>query len=144
MGQSVYNFVQNFQDMFIIKVNTLTSFPNNLSNLELNLINQQLEDISSKLQELSTLTRLGSEENLKEYKQIIEVLNTKLEYIEDKFDFYLYSMILFSTQGFIDEALAVLTVLIRRKTHLDYFVDADDYRIQLEPALNIEMKKNKY
>ena len=79
MGQSVYNFVQNFQDMFIIKVNTLTSFPNNLSNLELNLINQQLEDISSKLQELSTLTRLGSEENLKEYKQIIEVLNTKLE-----------------------------------------------------------------
>lgn len=64
----------------------------------------------------------------------------KLEYIEDKFDFYLYSMILFSTQGFIDEALAVLTVLIRRKTHLDYFVDADDYRIQLEPALNIEMK----
>lgn len=90
MGQSVYNFVQNFQDMFIIKVNTLTSFPNNLSNLELNLINQQLEDISSKLQELSTLTRLGSEENLKEYKQIIEVLNTKLEYIEDLSDMLLY------------------------------------------------------
>jgi len=90
MSVSVQDFIQNFQDMFVLKTNTVTSFPNNLSNIELNLINNQLTDISNRLLSLSELTKKGSEENLKEYIQIIEILNNKLDYIEDLSDMLLY------------------------------------------------------
>lgn len=90
MSVSVQNFIQNFQDMFVLKTNTVDSFPNNLSNIELNLINSQLNDISNRLLTLSELTKNGSEENLQEYMKIIEVLNNKLDYIEDLSDMLLY------------------------------------------------------
>lgn len=90
MSLNVQNFIENFQDMFVIKVNTLTSFPNNLSNIELNLINSQLEDITNRLTTLSELTVKGSKENLEEYIKIIEILHKKLDYIEDLSDMLMY------------------------------------------------------
>lgn len=90
MGKSVQNFIQNFQDMFITKVTTLQSFPNNLSNIELMLIDQQLTDISERLSNLVSITKDCTEENLEEYKNIIKILSDKLEYVEDLSDMLLY------------------------------------------------------
>lgn len=90
MGTITSKFVEDFQDMFIVKTNTITSFPNNLSTIELNLINDQLEDISQRLESLVVLTQKASEENLNEYKQIIKILADKLDYIEDLSDMLLY------------------------------------------------------
>lgn len=62
----------------------------------------------------------------------------KLNHIEDHYDFYLYAINLFSLQGFIDEALSVLMILIRRRTHLHYFVNTD--RDDIKAELRIGMK----
>lgn len=102
MGQSITNFIEDFQDMFVLKVNTLTSFPNNLSTIELKLIDDQLTDISNKLSFLSSLTKEASEENLKEYKEVIEVLTSKLDYIEDLSDMLLYINSFYDMDNILD------------------------------------------
>lgn len=90
MSNNVNNFVRDFQDMFVIKENTVRSFPNNLTEVEAALIDLQLEDIRDKLYSLSQLTLKGSEENLQEYKKVVEVLTDKLDYLENLSDMLLY------------------------------------------------------
>lgn len=102
MGKAISSFIEDFQDMFVLKVNTLTSFPNNLSNIELKLIDDQLSDISNKLSLLSSLTKEASEENLKEYKEIIQILTHKLEYIEDLSDMLLYLNSFYDMNNILD------------------------------------------
>lgn len=102
MGQAIHNFIEDFQDMFVLKVNTLTSFPNSLSTIELKLIDDQLSDISNKLSLLSSLTKEASEENLKEYKEIIRILTSKLDYIEDLSDMLLYINSFYDMDNILD------------------------------------------
>lgn len=102
MGKAISNFIKDFQDMFVLKVNTLTSFPNNLSNIELKLIDDQLSDVSRKLSLLSSLTKEASEENLKEYKEVINILTNKLEYIEDLSDMLLYINSFYDMDNILD------------------------------------------
>ena len=102
MGLAISNFIENFQDMFIIKVNTLKSFPNNLSSIELKIIDDQLEDIVNRLASLSTLSKNASIENLKEYKEIIKILEDKLEYIEDLSDMLLYINSFYDMDNILD------------------------------------------
>lgn len=90
MVSAVSNFISNFQDMFITKVNTVKDFPNNLSNIELKLISDQITDITNRLVQLSSITKEASEANLQEYKDVIRVLEEKLEYIENLSDMLLY------------------------------------------------------
>lgn len=90
MSNNVNNFVRDFQDMFVIKENTVRSFPNNLTEVEAALIDLQLKDIRDKLYSLSQLTIKGSKENLQEYKKVVEVLTDKLDYLENLSDMLLY------------------------------------------------------
>ncbi|ASO43750.1 hypothetical protein AGP67_23285 [Salmonella enterica subsp. enterica serovar Derby] len=64
----------------------------------------------------------------------------KLNHIEDRFEFYLTTIGLYSSLGLLDEALSVLMELIRRNTHLYYFICADGDGIQLTPELKAWMK----
>lgn len=102
MGQAINNFIQNFQDMFILKVNTLRDFPNNLSSIELDIIDQQLSDIGRRLEDLVVLSKEGSKDNLKDYQEVVKVLEDKLEYIEDLSDMLLYLNSFYDMNNILD------------------------------------------
>lgn len=58
-----------------------------------------------------------------------------LAHLEDQFEFYLYAIALFSRLELLDEAASVMEELIRRHTHLDYFIDAEKYRSLHDPEM---------
>ena len=90
MGKLVNSFITDFQDMFVVKTNTIKDFPNNLSSIELMLIEEQIGMITEKLKALSDLSLKASKESLEEYKLMIKTLEDKLDYIENLSDILLY------------------------------------------------------
>ena len=70
MGKAINNFINNFQDMYVVKRTTIESFPQNISAIELQIINSQLDSISEQLESLTNLTSKASKENLEEYNKI--------------------------------------------------------------------------
>ena len=70
MGKAINNFINNFQDMYVVKRTTIENFPQNISAIELQIVNSQLDSISEQLESLTSLTNKASKENLEEYEKI--------------------------------------------------------------------------
>ncbi|EOF5101239.1 hypothetical protein ACK1QP_004625 [Salmonella enterica] len=58
-----------------------------------------------------------------------------LAHLEDRFEFYLYAIALFSRLELLDEAASVLEELIRRNTHLYYFINTEKYPHHNDPGM---------
>lgn len=90
MGKLIENFINNFQDMYIVKNTTIDSFPDNITGVELKLIDQQLESIKDQLNSLSELCRLATEESAQELIKTVEVLESKIDYVTEVSNVLMY------------------------------------------------------
>lgn len=90
MGKAINDFIRNFQDMYVTKRTTIENFPSNISSIELNILNSQLNSINDQLVLLSNLTNKATEENLEEYLRIKEILESKIDYVSEVSNMFLY------------------------------------------------------
>ena len=90
MGKAINNFINNFQDMYVVKRTTIENFPQNISAIELKIINSQLDSISEQLESLTNLTSKASKENLEEYNKIKNILESKIDYVSEVSNMFLY------------------------------------------------------
>lgn len=90
MGKAINDFIKNFQDMYVVKRTTIENFPSNISSIELKILNAQLDSITEQLDSLSQLTNKASEENLDEYLKIKNILESKVDYVSEVSNMFLY------------------------------------------------------
>ena len=90
MGKAINNFINNFQDMYVVKRTTIENFPQNISAIELKIINSQSDSISEQLESLTNLTSKASKENLEEYNKIKNILESKIDYVSEVSNMFLY------------------------------------------------------
>lgn len=102
MGTKVKNFIQNFQDMYVVKRTTIENFPSNISGIELKILDSQLKDISNKLILLTELSNDASEESLEEYLKVKEILEKKIEYVSEIANMFLYLNSFYDMETVID------------------------------------------
>lgn len=90
MGKFINDFIKNFQDMYVVKRTTIENFPSNISSIELKILNSQLDSIEEQLNALSELTNKASKENLDEYLKIKNILESKIDYVSEVSNMFLY------------------------------------------------------
>lgn len=102
MGQKVKDFVQNFQDMYVVKRTTIEDFPKNISGIELKLLDMQLKDITNKLSVLTELSNQASIESLEEYEKVKSILEDKINYVSEVSNMFLYLNSFYDMDSVID------------------------------------------
>ena len=102
MGKLLENFIENFQDMYVVKTTTIESFPDNITGVELSLLERQLESLKTQLSGLSELTRLATEETVQEYARTIEILEDKINYVSEVSNILMYINSFYDMSNVID------------------------------------------
>lgn len=102
MGKFISKFIEEFQDMYVTKKTTVTSFTGNLSSIETNIINQQLDSLVTQLEELGELSKNASKELLEEHKKLLEILENKVEYVSDISNMFLYLNSFYDMNNLVD------------------------------------------
>lgn len=102
MGKLLENFVENFQDMYVVKTTTIESFPDNITGVELILLEKQLESLRTQLFGLSELTRLATEETVQEYAKTIEILEGKINYVSEVSNILMYINSFYDMSNVVD------------------------------------------
>lgn len=87
---SITNFLNDFQDMYVDRQISLSSLNYNLSNIELRFLEKQLKGVVAELTELNTLSLAASDKAVEHYLRLIEILENKIDYISDTADVYSY------------------------------------------------------
>lgn len=87
-NENIKMFLKEFQDLYVTKKTSIDLFPGNITEIELRLINTQLQNIYDNLEELSSLTLNASREISSNYKNIIQSLEDKINYISDTADIF--------------------------------------------------------
>lgn len=102
MGKLIENFIENFQDMYIVKNTTINSFPDNITGIELKLIDQQLESLREQLESLSELCRLATEESAQELIKTVEILEAKIDYVTEVSNVLMYINSFYDMSNVVD------------------------------------------
>ena len=90
MGKHIKHFVQDFQDNYILKRNTINEFPAELTSIEVNLLDKQMDSLQKLMGNLSDMTLMASKENLQDYNNLLVKIEDKIEYISSLSDMLLY------------------------------------------------------
>lgn len=79
-------FLKEFQDIYVNISTDLTTIEEDLSKVELKSLEKYLANVNSQLSETATLTNKASKEALNHYLNILNTLDSKVDYISDSAD----------------------------------------------------------